>query len=189
MSRRTALKIGVVGIIGVAVGAGGTAAIARLAKPPVPRCRFLTDSEAALLSDICEEIIPRDDAPGASETGAVAYIDRQLCGAFARHRQAYRRGLESFARVCLEVFKAPFGKLAPEDRLRALRLVEQGDAPKALWEGPSQKAFFGLVLAHTMQGFYGNPRHGGNRDYASFRMLGLDYPQLVGQDRRGGART
>jgi len=40
-----------------------------------------------------------------------------------------------------------------------------------------------------MQGFYGNPRHGGNRDYASYRMLGLDYPQLVGQDRRGGART
>jgi len=189
MSRRTALKIGVVGLLGAAVGAGGTAAIARLGRPPLPRCRFLSDAEAALLADICDQIIPRDDAPGAAETGAVAYIDRQLCGVLARHRQAYRRGLDSFARTCLEVFKAPFGKLSVEDRIRALRLVEHGGAPKALWDGPSQNTFFGLVRDHTMQGFYGSPRHGGNRDYASYRMLGLDYPQLVGQDRRGGART
>ena len=34
-----------------------------------------------------------------------------------------------------------------------------------------------------MQGFYGSPRHGGNRNYASYRMLGLEYPPVLGQNR------
>jgi len=29
------------------------------------------------------------------------------------------------------------------------------------------------LVDHTIQGFYGGPRHGGNRDAVSWRMLGL----------------
>jgi gluconate 2-dehydrogenase gamma chain len=189
MSRRTAIKLGMVGLVGAAVGAGGTDLIARLGRARKPRWRYFTEAEASLLADICEELIPRDDAPGAADAGAVEYMDRQLCGPFTRHRQAYRRGLDSFSRTCARVFKGPFGALAPADRIRALELVEKGGAPADLWGDPAQQAFFNMILAHTMQSFYGSPRHGGNRDYASYRMLGLDYPQLVGQDRRGKARA
>jgi gluconate 2-dehydrogenase gamma chain len=42
-----------------------------------------------------------------------------------------------------------------------------------------------LAVDRTMQGFYGAPRHGGNKDYASFKMMKLDYPLLVGQNRYG----
>jgi gluconate 2-dehydrogenase gamma chain len=34
-----------------------------------------------------------------------------------------------------------------------------------------------------MQGYYGSPIHGGNKDYMSFDMLGLDYPLNIGQNR------
>ncbi len=34
-----------------------------------------------------------------------------------------------------------------------------------------------------MQGFYGSPQHGGNRGYASFKMLNLEYPHGVIQKR------
>ena len=34
-----------------------------------------------------------------------------------------------------------------------------------------------------MQGFYGSPRHGGNRNYVSYKMLGLEYPRVIGQNR------
>ena len=43
------------------------------------------------------------------------------------------------------------------------------------------KPFFDLVRNHTMQGYYGSPRHGGNRDAVSWRMLGLDEPPLRGR--------
>jgi gluconate 2-dehydrogenase gamma chain len=183
ISRRTALKIGLVGVIGAAVGAGSTAAIARLGRAPRPSYRFFTPAEADLLIGVCDQLIPRDDVAGATDTGAITYIDRQLCGPLARHQQAYRRGLESFQRTCLQAFGAPFGDLPTPARIEALRLIERGAAPKALWDEPSAQGFFSLVVAHTMQSFYGSPRHGGNRDYASYRMLGLNYPQVVGQNR------
>ena len=50
--------------------------------------------------------------------------------------------------------------------------------------------FFDLVREHTMEGYYGSPRHGGNRDAVSWRMLGLDEPPLRGRAqydlRKGG---
>jgi gluconate 2-dehydrogenase gamma chain len=183
ISRRAALKLGLAGVLGAAVGAGSTAMIARLGRAARPRYRFFTDAEADLLIDICEQIIPRDDVPGATDTGAINYIDRQLCGFLASDQRAYRRGLESFRQTCLQVRGAPFKELPPAAKIQALRSVELGEAPRALWGDPTAPAFFNLVLSHTMQSFYGSPRHGGNRDYASYRMLGLDYPQVVGQNR------
>jgi gluconate 2-dehydrogenase gamma chain len=32
-----------------------------------------------------------------------------------------------------------------------------------------------------MQGFYGDPRHGGNREYASWRMLGVPVAPIRGR--------
>jgi gluconate 2-dehydrogenase gamma chain len=183
MSRRTALKLGVVGLVGVAAGAGSTALITRLGGVRPTVYRSFSETEAELLNDICEQIIPRDDVPGAADSGAVTYIDRQLGGPFARHRPTYRQGLASFGRTCLQVYGRSFHELTVADKIAALRSLEAGQAPEGLWDKPSPQAFFELVLAHTMQGFYGSPRHGGNRNYASYRMLGLDYPQVVGRNR------
>ena len=183
VSRRTALKIGFVGLVGAAVGAGSTALIARLGEKSHPAFRFFTADEGALLNEICEQLIPGDDTPGAAEAGVIHYIDRQLCGVFKRHQQAYRRGLESFRQTCLSEHGKAFQDLPGADKIDVLRALESGRVPKDLWTKPAPKMFFNLVLAHTMQGFYGSPRHGGNRNYASYRMLGLDYPPVTGRNR------
>ena len=183
VSRRTALKLGLVGLAGLAVGAGSTAALARLGRSPAPRYRCFTDAEAALLIEICEQLIPGDDVPGATETGAIAYIDRQLGGVFKRHQLTYRRGLESFRQTILQVYGKPFADLSAAQKIEAIGALEAGRVPAALWARPGPQEFFNLVLGHTMQAFYGSPRHGGNRDYASWRMLGLDYPPVTGRNR------
>lgn len=183
VSRRTALKLGIAGLVGVAVGVGSTALVTRLPRSAPRGLRFFTDEEAALLAEICEQIIPGDDTPGAKETGAIHYIDRKLCGVFKRQQQAYRRGLESFRATCLREHGGPFESLSSAAKIELLRTMESGSAPKELWDDPSPQAFFGMVLAHTMQSFYGSPRHGGNKDWASYRMLGLDYPPVVGRNR------
>ena len=110
-------------------------------------------------------------------------FDRQLCGVFKRHQQTYRRGLDSFRQTCLREYGKAFQDLPAAGKIDALHALESGRAPKELWGKPSPQAFFNLVLAHTMQGFYGSPRHGGNRNYASYRMLGLDYPPVTGRNR------
>lgn len=189
LSRRALLKLATVGVAGAALGGGTAALVTRLGKTDPDPYRFFTAEEAALLVGICEELVPRDDTPGATEAGVIHYIDRQLAGRFRRHQGAYRRGLASFARACVAESGAPFLDLAPEKRIETLRRVEAGRSAKEHWNDPAPQEFFRLVLAHTMQGFYGPARHGGNRDHVSFRMLDLDYPQVIGQNRYppGGA--
>jgi gluconate 2-dehydrogenase gamma chain len=182
VSRRTALKLAAVGALGAAVGAGVSAGIARWGSVVPPLYRFFTEAEAQLLIPICEQIIPRDDTAGATDAGVIFYIDRQLCGPLARHQQSYRRGLECFRKTCVQVCRVAFEQLPFAQQTEVLRLIESGNGPKELWGDPSQQTFFNLALDHTRQGFYGSPRHGGNRNYASYRMLGLAYPNLIGQN-------
>ena len=183
VSRRTAIKVAAVGLIGGAMGAGTSALITRVSREKSSPYRFFSVAEADLLSAICEQIIPGDDAPGATDAGVIHFIDHQLGGRLKRHQSTYRRGLESFRQTCLAEFKAPFTDLSPDQKLAVLRRLEAGKTQKDSWSDPSAPQFFRLVVSHTMQGFYGPPRHGGNRGYASYRMLGLDYPQVIGQNR------
>jgi gluconate 2-dehydrogenase gamma chain len=182
VSRRTVLKLAAVGTLGAAVGVGASAGIAYWGRTPPAPYRFFSEAEAGLLIAICEQIIPRDDTPGATDAGVIYYIDKQLCGPLARHQQSYRAGLESFRQTCLQLYKTAFEKLGFDQQTDALRRIEAGQGPKELWHGSSQQAFFNLVLDHTRQGFYGSPRHGGNRGYASYRMMGLAYPNLIGRN-------
>ena len=188
LSRRTALKVMAAGSFGAALGVGSSALVTHLDRAAPPRYFFFSETEATLLIGICEQIIPRDDTPGATDAGVIHYIDRQLVGALARHQKTYRAGLESFRQTCQQVQKLPFEKLTFDQQTALLRLVESGKVPKELWREPSPQTFFNLVIDHTRQGFYGSPRHGGNRDYTSYKMLGLAYPNLIGQNRYAGRK-
>ncbi len=61
--------------------------------------------------------------------------------------------------------------------------MEQGNLPSGFWKNISQQHFFNILRDHTMQGFYGSPRHGGNKNYVSYKMMKLDYPHVLGQNR------
>jgi gluconate 2-dehydrogenase gamma chain len=60
--------------------------------------------------------------------------------------------------------------------------MEAGELPAVHWGDLDQRRFFNLVLRHCMQGFYGAPRHGGNKNYMSYQMMGLDFPLVVGRN-------
>ena len=61
--------------------------------------------------------------------------------------------------------------------------MERGELAIDRWKDISQSEFFEMILRHTMQGFYGSPRHGGNKNYVSYRMMKVDFPLLIGQNR------
>ncbi len=185
ISRRTAVKLAAVSLAGAGVGAGSLALITRLRSDAPHKYRFFTEAEAGLVIELCEQIIPRDDVAGATDAGVIYFIDRQLTGPLARHQQTYRKGLESFSKTCLQLHQQAFAQLDTARKIAVMKLVDTGKAPKELWKEVSQSAFFKVLIEHTMQGFYGPPRHGGNRDYVSYRILGLDYPQIIGQNRYG----
>jgi gluconate 2-dehydrogenase gamma chain len=133
---------------------------------------FFTAEEATTLDAWLECLIPADDDPGAKDAGVIHYIDRQLCRKFRRQQQAYRDGLAAVDAHARRTYSRPFASLENEKQVRMLESMEAGQGPTDLWPDGG-KALFEMVLAHAIQGFYGPPRHGGNRDYVSWRMLGI----------------
>ena len=132
--------------------------------------RFFTEREALIVDAICAQLIPADRDPGAREAGAVNYIDIQLTKRFRKHRAAYRKGIAAIDAGIRSKFGRGFVELAAEQQVEVLNATEE-----------SSSAFFDLILAHARQGFYGNPRHGGNRNMASWKMLGLPFPPVRGR--------
>jgi gluconate 2-dehydrogenase gamma chain len=145
--------------------------------------RFLTIDEAATLQAICGQIVPTDADPGAKEAGVVNFIDLQLVGFLKRHQKSYREGLAGVDQTSLALGGARFADLATEKQLAVLIALEKNEAPGEVWKRRSARNFFDLVVNHTLQGFYGDPRHGGNREGASWKMLGLSYPPIRGRQQ------
>ena len=133
--------------------------------------RFLTAAEGRTLEAICEQIIPTDQTPGAAWAGVVNFIDRQLMGPYRRQQAAYRSGL-------MEIDRASVGKFGKD--FAALDAPQQTALLQSLTAARSVSS---TVIAHTMQGYYGDPRHGGNRDAVSWRMLGVPVIPIRGRNR------
>ena len=133
----------------------------------------LTADEAQLLEAIAEHLIPSDEnGPGAVAAGAVPYIDRALGGALSGARSAYRSGLAAFDRYCRSSRGAPFTELSRVDQVSALIDVETGAATGAgTGFAGSSGAFFGMVRSHVLQGTFGDPYYGGNRNFVGWDLI------------------
>lgn len=164
-------------ITAVAAAAGPMAACIGSSSP----WRTLSEDEARTLEAICERIIPADQDPGAAWAGVVTYIDRQLVGPYRKLRRTYRVGLAGTNETSQAVFGKAFVALTPQQQDTVLQSLDKGQARGEYWKQISAKSFFHHVVEHAMQGFYGDPRHGGNRERVSWKMLRLPYPPVLGR--------
>jgi gluconate 2-dehydrogenase gamma chain len=143
--------------------------------------RFLTVGEARTIAAACDQIIPPDEQPGAAWAGVVNYIDRQLCGPYKRLQESYRQGIAAMNKSSRLLCGSDFAVLSQTKQVELLTAMEKGEAPPQAWQQVSSRDFFGLLVDHTMQGFYGDPRHGGNRAGVGWKIVGLTYPPLRGR--------
>jgi gluconate 2-dehydrogenase gamma chain len=150
--------------------------------------RFLRIDEALTLAAIVDQIIPPDQDPGASWAGVVNYIDCQLCGPYQAHQWTYRLGLSGVDQTSRALYGKIFAEIESQRQIELLHQLENAKASGTIWKQLSSSDFFGMVVDHTMQGFYGDPRHGGNREGVSWKMLGLPYPPIRGRLRPDEAK-
>jgi gluconate 2-dehydrogenase gamma chain len=163
--------------------------------------RFFSSIEAAVVVALVDTLIPKDDVgPGGVEVGVPTFIDREMAGAFGRGARMYMQG--PFAagtpqqgyqlpltpaelyRVGIADLNAwvarahggkTFDQLSTADRAAALKLVEQG---KAEFAQVPPRTFFNMLMQNTMEGYFGDPLYGGNRDKAVWKMIG--FPGAIG---------
>lgn len=171
VDRRGFLKTGAVAAAASAVACG----------KPASRWRALTEEEAKTLAAACDQIVPPDQDPGAAEAGVVTFVDRQLATRQKVERPRWRAGLRGLDATARRRHGKPFAELPEEARIAVMQDVEKGAVEPADWAGVEPAAFFALLRDHTMMGYYGDPRHGGNKDRVSWRMLGVPDPPIRGR--------
>jgi len=156
----------------------------------------LTPAERAFLTAAVDTLIPADDlSPSGSACGVVDFIERQLGTAWGEGAGLYRDGpvlpgkpeygyqLALTPRELLTAGIATadawsrnshgqdFAGLLEAERIAAFKAFEEGTAQ---FSGVPAKDFFEALLALAMEGFFADPIYGGNRDCASWKMIG--YP-------------
>jgi gluconate 2-dehydrogenase gamma chain len=172
-----------------------TPAAAPLPAPEVEPFVTLTGLEAAFIVAAVDTLIPADElSPSGSDCGVAIFIDRQLGSAWGGGAKMYRAGpfvkgkpeqgyqlaltpREYFAAGIAatnawsrKTYGKEFDRLAPSDRVTALKAMEDG---KATFENFDAKAFFGQLHGITMAGFFADPIYGGNRDKIGWKLLGF----------------
>jgi gluconate 2-dehydrogenase gamma chain len=159
------------------------------------RPAFFTPAEWAFVQAACARLIPDDaNGPGALELGVPQFIDRQMgtpygdaaawymSGPFYEGapefgyqsqltpKQQYRLGVRAIDAWCEKHLNKSFADLTPAQQDDVLRQVEAG-AIKA--DDVSPKTFFtSFLLKNVMEGYFGDPMYGGNRDMAAWKMIG-----------------
>jgi hypothetical protein len=137
---------------------------------------FFTRDEAQTVEALTQRIFPDDDlGPGARQAGVLVYIDRALSGAEENRQHLYRSGIRELDRIAHGRFGRAFADCAPADQ-DSLIAAMAGDAlPDFVAAGAL--AFFEVLRAHTIEGMFSDPAHGGNRDFAGWKLLGYWGPQ------------
>jgi gluconate 2-dehydrogenase gamma chain len=209
MPRRAFLRGAVVGTAALAAGqpapatAETPAAPAAAAQTAAEPLLTLTAAEYAFIIAAVDSLIPADElTPSGSDCGVAGFIDRQLAGAYGmgarlyregpfpkakpelgyqlplNPREFFRAGIEAANRWTRKTYGKDFDRLSEADRAAALKTMDDG---KAQFDGLSGKAFFEALLQIAMEGFFADPIYGGNRDMASWKMIG--YPGLPATHR------
>ncbi len=129
----------------------------------------LSRPQARLLEAVAARIFPTTDTPGAIEAGAVAYIDQALGGSYRPLLPRYRRGLRELDRYTRSTFGKLFVALSESQQDTILSDLEAG---KVL-EVRDGAEFFELLRSHVMEGIFGEPSYGGNRDLVGWRLVGF----------------
>jgi len=158
--------------------------------------RFFTEDQARVISAACERILPSDESgPGAKEAGAVIYIDHQLAGPYGRDEYRYTKG----PFVETDSVHGYEGKENPQEIYQAgikelgadfvgLSAAEQDERLRGMEKG----LFFQMLRAHTLEGTFCDPMHGGNANLIGWQMVGfpgplMSYRKQIGVYNKGEA--
>jgi gluconate 2-dehydrogenase gamma chain len=168
----------------------------------------LRPEEAAAIDAILSRLIPSDDlGPGAKETGGTLFIDRQLAGPYGGHewlymegpfpndplptqgmqspltpRQQYRQGLAALAEYCKATYAGKvFQQLSAAEQDAVLTGLEKG---AIALNGANGRAFFALIHANAIEGFFADPIYGGNQGMEGWKLVGFpgtryDYRDVI----------
>jgi len=166
---------------------------------------FFNTNESAFIEAAVDTLIPADTVgPGAAELGVATYIDRQMAGGYGKGDRLYlegpfgegtseqgyqlqmtpseliRIGIADVNNYTQRQYKKAFDELSTPDRLAVMLEL---DGRKVNLPSLPTETFFGLLLQLTIEGYLADPMYGGNKDKASWKMIGFPGANAMYMDK------
>jgi gluconate 2-dehydrogenase gamma chain len=158
MDRREAIKR-TAWLMGGVVSAPAIAAVLKgcTAKPSVDwKPAFLSQDQAALISEVAEIIIPKTDTPGAKDAGVPQFIDLILKDCYTKEDQdRFTDGLKAFNEAAEKAHGDPFNELDAEDQKAFVKQIhDESIAAERSENKPEKRPFILMMKELTMLGFF-----------------------------------
>ncbi len=162
---------------------------------------FFNVEEWAFLVAACDRLIPHDEhGPGGVELGVPEFLDRHMQTPYASGdiwymqgpfleappefgyqgrltlREMIKLGIKAMDSHCAREFSGKkFAELDIGKQEELLKLAESG---KLKLDDISSKLFFSQLLNEVRNGYFSDPKYGGNKNMGSWKMIG--YPGARG---------
>lgn len=119
---------------------------------------------------VADRIIPKDEWPSATDAGVLAYLELQVKEDSSTWIDFVEPGLHALEAEAITHYQHPFSELPTNKQDELLHAVECGNVQD--WPVSPQQ-FFQTILSLIIEGYYGNPESGGNREGKSWDMIGF----------------
>ena len=140
----------------------------RLAAPPRTPATATLAERIPTLAAASARILPSDGTPGAAEAGVGGYLAKALDEPFLRPlARIFDRGCRALDEHARDLAGCAFADAST---------AVQDDILFAIQHEPEvfTRLFFEWLVKLTLEGFLGDPVHGGNRDQLGWRCVGLE---------------
>ncbi len=143
----------------------------RSAAQTAPKEPTFSPDQRRTLEAFIDRICPKDElGPGAVEIGAADYMEIQLGDYLKGEKQAFLDGLAAVDAYARANYAGPFAELSPEKRDAVLTDIDSGKANNL-------RAFFTRARRLTLEGMFGDPHYGGNKNFAGWDLIKYPGPR------------
>ncbi|WP_206194419.1 gluconate 2-dehydrogenase subunit 3 family protein [Shewanella polaris] len=156
---------------------------------------YFSANEWAFILAATDRLIPADaTGPGALDTNVPVFIDKQMQGRFGNAldwymqppflsakpemgyqssltpAQTYRQGIKATEDYCHQTYQKSFAELSDSEKDMVLSQLQLGEIQ---FSDLSSMQFFSFLLQNTKEGYFADPIHSGNKNLASWKMIGF----------------
>ncbi|MBP1964239.1 GMC family oxidoreductase [Paenibacillus aceris] len=131
---------------------------------------YLWGELGPILEAAADRMIPKDQWPSATEAGVLEYLERHAGEDVATWVDLINPGLRALDAEATAIHRRPFPELMVNEKDKLLQDIEFDRVQN--WP-VSPKLFFSTLLSLVIEGYYGSPEAGGNRDGKSWNMIGF----------------
>lgn len=124
----------------------------------------------AILEAASSRMLPSDDGPGAREAAVIGYLRAALdMPVYRAQRLRLLDGARHLEATARRDWGIGFTSLSPEEQDRVLVHLQAGRENAGGFDGAR---FVHDLLSMSLEGFLGDPRHGGNRGEVGWEFIG-----------------